>query len=221
MRTTLFYLFLLFLPAPAQAELWYQVEVIIFDRLDPDPGGEQWRAAPFSLPARRVELQAADPAADEARIPYSLLPPERQRLGGIYNMFRRSAEYRPLLHLSWQQPAATGRQAGYVRLQHPKPAATARAAEPAFIEELLPAERIIDGVIRIRSGFYLHADIDLSYFSQIAPADEIDRAEAATAFGAMQTTPIPLKETRQIKLNEIHYFDHPLYGVILQVSRLN
>ena len=31
---------------------------------------------------------------------------------------------------------------------------------------------------------------------------------------------IELKESRKIKLNEIHYFDNPIYGVILQVSRL-
>ena len=37
----------------------------------------------------------------------------------------------------------------------------------------------------------------------------------------MRPPGLELKETRRIKLNEIHYFDHPMYGVILQVSRLN
>ena len=29
-----------------------------------------------------------------------------------------------------------------------------------------------------------------------------------------------MRESRKIKLNELNYFDHPLFGVILQVSRM-
>ena len=29
-----------------------------------------------------------------------------------------------------------------------------------------------------------------------------------------------LKEKRRLKLNEKHYFDHPKFGILLQVSRL-
>ena len=229
MKTLLCCLSLLCLPALAEAEAWYQVEVIIFDRLTPDAGGEQWRDTPFILPADPVDPQAAEalaeapaeaPAEALQPAPYRLLPPARHRLGGIHNVLRREAEYQPLLHLSWQQPAATGRQARHVRLRHPAPdSATAPATEePMFIEQLIRPRPEIDGAIRIRGGFYLHADIDLSRFRVIPPAPPV--YEAAGPEGR-QKTRLELKETRRIKLNEIHYFDHPMYGVILQVSRLN
>lgn len=227
MKTLLCCLSLLCLPALAEAEAWYQVEVIIFDRLTPDAGGEQWRDTPFILPDDPVDPQAAEALAGTmAPVPYRLLPPARHRLGGIYNVFRRMAEYRPLLHLSWQQPAATGRQARHVRLRHPAPADTTAPAteEPMFIEQLLRPRPEIDGAIRIRGGFYLHADIDLSRFRVIPPANKIPPAPPvyeAAGPEATQKTRLELKETRRIKLNEIHYFDHPMYGVILQVSRLN
>ena len=231
MKTLLCCLSLLCLPALAETEAQYQVEVIIFDRLTPDAGGEQWRDTPFILPDDPVDPQAAETLA-EAPVealppaPYRLLPPARHRLGGIYDFFRRTAQYQPLLHLSWQQPAATGRQARHVRLRHPAPAdATAPATEePMFIEQLIRPKPEIDGAIRIRGGFYLHADIDLSRFRVIPPANKIPPAPpvyAAAGPEATQKTRLELKETRRIKLNEIHYFDHPMYGVILEVSRLN
>ena len=229
MKTLLCCLSLLCLPAlvEAEAEAWYQVEVIIFDRLTPDAGGEQWRDTPFILPDDPVDPRVVEAPAEALQpAPYSLLPPARHRLGGIYNVLRREAEYQPLLHLSWQQPAATGRQARHVRLRHPAPAdpAATATAEPMFIEQLIRPRPEIDGVIRIRAGFYLHADIDLSRFRVIPPANKILPAppvDEAAGPEAIQKTRLELKETRRIKLNEIHYFDHPMYGVILQVSRLN
>ena len=251
MKTLLCCLSLLCLPALAEAEAWYQVEVIIFDRLTPDAGGEQWRDTPFILPddpvnpravealaevpaeapvevpaEAPVEVPAEAPAETMQPAPYRLLPPARHRLGGIYNVLRREAEYQPLLHLSWQQPAATGGQARHVRLRHPAPdGATAPATEePMFIEQLIRPAPEIDGAIRIRAGFYLHADIDLSRFRVIPPANTIPPAPPVYETAgpeATQKTRLELKETRRIKLNEIHYFDHPMYGVILQVSRLN
>ena len=218
---------LLCLPALAEAQAWYQVEVIIFDRLTPDAGGEQWRDTPFILPEDPVDPRAVEVPAEALQpAPYRLLPPARHRLGGIHDFFRRTAQYQPLLHLSWQQPAATGGQARHVRLRHPAPdGATAPAtAEPMFIEQLIRPRPEIDGAIRIRSGFYLHADIDLSRFRVIPPANKIPPAppvDEAAGPEATQKTRLELKETRRIKLNEIHYFDHPMYGVILQVSRLN
>ena len=226
MKTLLCCLSLLCLPALAEAQAWYQVEVIIFDRLTPDAGGEQWRDTPFILPDDPVDPRAAEVPAEALQpAPYRLLPPAHHRLGGIHDFFRRMAQYQPLLHLSWQQPAATGRQARHVRLRHPAPdSATAPAtAEPMFIEQLIRPRPEIDGAIRIRGGFYLHADIDLSRFRVIPPANKIPPAPVDETAGpeATQKTRLELKETRRIKLNEIHYFDHPMYGVILQVSRLN
>lgn len=226
MKTLLCGLSLLCLPALAEAQAWYQVEVIIFDRLTPDAGGEQWRDTPFILPEDPVNPQAVEaPTETMTPAPYRLLPPARHRLGGIYNVFRREAEYRPLLHLSWQQPA-TGGRARHVRLRHPAPdGATAPATEePMFIEQLIRPRPEIDGAIRIRGGFYLHADVDLSRFRVIPPANKIPPAPPVYETAgpeATQKTRLELKETRRIKLNEIHYFDHPMYGVILQVSRLN
>ena len=80
---------------------------------------------------------------------------------------------------------------------------------------------IIDGGIRIRSGFYLHVDVDLFYFTAIPQQNRVaqttDQSQSVDPF---QKIPVQLQESRKIKLNELHYFDHPMFGLMVQVSRL-
>lgn len=218
---TLFVASFLIFSHSALAESWYQVEVIVFDRLYPNLDGEQWQNEEFKLRDNLVELQA-----DSAQgfVPYKILNGSRNRLGGVYRVLKSSSEYRPLYHVSWQQEATDRRESRYVHIQkldgESVTPVAATTEEPEFIEQFNMPNRIIDGSIRIRSGFYLHVDIDLSYFKQLPPENKVLRTSEESFSGGFDKTVINLKESRKIKLNEIHYFDHPMYGVILQVSRL-
>lgn len=211
------------------AESWYQIEVIVFDRLSPDLDGEQWQAQEFNRRDNMIELQQA---IHTELVPYSILDKNRNRLDGIYRYFKLSSDFRPLYHVSWQQEATERRKSRYVHIQRldggdatPKPVSETEVLaveleEPAFIEDIAMPDRIIDGSIRIRSGFYLHADIDLSYFTQHPSENKVLRSSEESFISGFDKIEIKLKETRKIKLNEIHYFDHPMFGAILQVSRL-
>jgi len=180
-----------------------------------------------------VELESATAVLDSEQnlVPYMILDINRHRLNGVNRVLKLSSEYRPLLHLSWQQPAAERRQSRYVHIQKidgedsiPITDPTIQnelAEEPEFLEDLITTEKVINGSIRIRSGFFLHADIDLSYFKTLPVENKIIRTSEESFQNSFDKSVIKLKETRKIKLNEIHYFDHPMYGVILQVSRLN
>jgi Peptidoglycan-binding protein, CsiV len=216
----LFALTLLISSQSVLAESWYQVEVIVFDRLYPNLDGEQWQNQEFILRDNLVKLQ---PESAEGFLPYKVLNPSKNRLSGIYRVFKLSSEYRPLYHLSWQQEATERRDSRYVHIQKLEGNAVMPVAntteEPEFLEQFSMPDRIVDGSIRIRSGFYLHADIDLSYFKQIPAENKVLRT-SEESYSGFDKTVIKLKETRKIKLNEIHYFDHPMFGVILQVSRL-
>ena len=225
----IFAIVFLFLSHTVTAASWYQVEVIVFDRLYPNLDGEQWQNEEFKMRDNLVELEPATEVLDSEQnlLPYMILDRNRHRLNGVNRVLKLSSEYRPLLHLSWQQPAAERRQSRYVHIQKidgeeatPVAETTEPAEEPEFLEELIMPDKIMDGSIRIRSGFYLHADIDLSYFKTLPAENKIIRTSEESFQNSFDKSVIKLKETRKIKLNEIHYFDHPMYGVILQVSRL-
>ena len=47
-------------------------------------------------------------------------------------------------------------------------------------------------------GKYLHVDLDFVYYHE--------------------GQPVRLKESRRVKLRETHYFDHPLFGIIVELS---
>jgi len=229
----IFAIVFLFLPHTVTAASWYQVEVIVFDRLYPNLDGEQWQNEEFKMRDNLVELESATAVLDSEQnlVPYMILDINRHRLNGVNRVLKLSSEYRPLLHLSWQQPAAKRRQSRYVHIQKidgedsiPITDPTIQnelAEEPEFLEDLITTEKVINGSIRIRSGFFLHADIDLSYFKTLPVENKIIRTSEESFQNSFDKSVIKLKETRKIKLNEIHYFDHPMYGVILQVSRLN
>lgn len=219
---TLFITFLLIVSHSALAESWYQVEVIVFDRLYPNLDGEQWQNQEFKIRGNMVELE---PDSAQGFVPYTILNASRNRLSGVYRVLKLSSKYRPLYHVSWQQEATERRESRYVHIQKLDGEVVTPVAEtteePEFIEQFnVMPDRIVDGSIRIRSGFYLHADIDLSYFTQLPAENKIIRTSEESFQAGFDKTVIKLKETRKIKLNEIHYFDHPMFGVILQVSRL-
>ena len=229
---------------------WYQVEVVVFDNLYADTDGESWYLNPGlpdrsdsielieSLEDEEAEAKTEDseedePGQREQDIPYKKLAEDFYRLGGVQRVLKLSREYRPLLHVAWQQPALNPRVARPVHIQQfeePDPVIESDNDEEAFDIEALQStadefedeyqilDLIFDGTIKLRSSRFLHVDVDIAYFPESFKGDE---EEMTRDLAYQQADYVRLQETRKIKLNEIHYFDHPLFGLILRVSRLN
>jgi len=58
----------------------------------------------------------------------------------------------------------------------------------------------VNGTVALRRGRYLHADVDLVFSKKSAAAR--------------------LTQTRRLRNNELHYLDHPLFGVLISVAPL-
>lgn len=148
------------------------------------------------------------------------------------DLFEQTAVARP--ELTWDELAGGWRG--------PVSPGLGRSEPPGWRPFYRPPELRYDGFVRLRSARFLHLDLDFAYF--LAPAgdggpgatDATDAAPAPAGNGgsgatdATDAAPAPgreaqadyarLTESRRIRLNEIHYFDHPLFGVIVQVSLL-
>jgi len=224
-----------------QAYAWYQVEAIVFEYISPDTGGELWELEPGLVPLSDSvipvpevvhELPATDDVLAETPprrlIPYMLLPESRYRLEGVHRVLRQSREYRPLYHVSWQQPAVDGSRARAMHLQLEDAAnlfeltmPPVLATEPMPTEFYEPIKLLLDGIVRVRSATFLHVDVDMVLFRSppAVPVRQVSPEDGSERITEKPPTYIRLQETRRIRLNELHYFDHPLFGVILQVSR--
>jgi hypothetical protein len=184
--------------ALAQSE-WYHVEVIVFEHLRADPDGEVWTVNP-GLPAtgNSIDLFAAEPPASGRRA-FTALPSGRLKLAGTYRAIRNSSEYRPILHAAWEQPGLGPARAQSVLL---------RSAGNGGLTADLGALQVL-GSVKLRKTRFLHVDVDLAYFLRRLPPGSAPQAGDY----------VRLSESRKLKLNELHYFDHPLFGAIVQVTR--
>ncbi len=226
--------------------VWYQVELIVFENLYPQSDGEVWHKTPDLIELDDTVIlksirNAISGVSEENNtsdediqlLPYTILPDENYRMNGIYRVLRLSREYRPLYHVSWQQPGLDGNQAKSVHLQTNDVANLYELTMPATlvtdpmpVNFYEPVNLSLDGTLRIRSNLYLYLDLDMVLFRQ-PPLQESDYIEEISVpeLPSLQVPEIEpveyvrLFETRRIKLNELHYFDHPMFGVIVQVSR--
>lgn len=146
----------------AETQAWYQVAVAVFAQpLDTDE--DLANQPPFAW-------------SPDMREPIPL-PESQSGLYAAYEQLRRSPSLRPLLHLTWLQPAELD-----------------QLSSPYHVRG-----ETVEGMLSLERGEYLYAIVDMEY-----------RAADGTVHR--------LREKRQLKFNEIHYLDHPAFGVLVRVS---
>ncbi|MGE0383866.1 MAG: CsiV family protein [Gammaproteobacteria bacterium] len=183
---------------------WLQIEVIVFRPLQADPRAVADDGAPDTgravvLPDEPVPLEQAVAAVD-ARTRFERVPPLESRLQSVRERLERSGRYQVLMQQSWRQPG--GVQAGQaVRLTEPAVADVgAQSPESASVPlpPVLPVPPLLAGTVRVRDGASLLIDADVLFAGDAVPAR--------------------LTETRKARVGELHYFDHPRLGLIVEVS---
>ncbi|HEB80669.1 MAG TPA: hypothetical protein ENI71_02205 [Chromatiales bacterium] len=199
-------------PAP-----WYRVELIVFARLAPDAGThETWPAQP-GQPDLKGAVELAPPVGSAASgpgdtavvtplglVPYQELPSDQYQLDNVAKVLDASPRYHVLLHLAWQQPALDPRSARPVHIRLP--------------------DGILDGSVLLSRRRYLHAALDLLYRPGAdSAAGPADATAADSAADAVATAPAVyrMQQHRRINPAGLNYFDHPLFGVLLEATPID
>ena len=194
------------LPAGA-AERWFTVEIIVFEDLRSDNlHAEHWPPDPGepSL-ANAIELtRLPGDAPDDGVHAYRLVKSSNLKLGGVRNHLRRSAHYRPLVHAGWRLPGLPRSAARPVHVGRSLGGSEARAAEGVGAER-----STVHGTVTVSRARYLQVDVDLLYHR---PAS----GEAA-APGSVPNR-FRLVSERRMRSGELHYIDHPLFGVLVLLT---
>lgn len=180
----------------------YEVELLIFEHLVNTDDGEIWPVdlTDYAEPAPLPESgdAASDTAVDTAtdQLP-AWLEDEQLRLKNEETALARSPNYRPLLHLAWRQAVQDKGEARPVSL----PPHTAG-----------DDEAYVSGSARVSVARYLHLALDI----QLHPAAAFDTAaDPAAGYGVPE---FRLTETRRMRGKELHYFDHPRFGVLALIT---
>jgi hypothetical protein len=116
--------------------------------------------------------------------------------------------YHPILHVAWTQP-------GY------PPNDTVALPVPAFAA----APPDLDGSFTLYLSRYLHLVVDLALTAPASAAEYTDEYGAVREFEyALPPLDGPVRyriqEDRIVKDGEIRYFDHPKFGVVAKVQRV-
>ncbi len=144
----------------------------------------------------------SDPLAAEGNeFRFRLLRPEELQLTTQYRMLERNAQaYAPLLHGGWVQPGL--------------PETDARPFDLAMLGATNPM-----GSIRLYLSRFLHVKLDLSYQD---PAGAAIPAQPPAFGNELAEVPIApryrLAADRPTRSGELHYFDHPAFGVLIKVT---
>lgn len=175
----------------SEAPPWYDVEVLVFKHKTPAAGGELWPVDPGTLDLERATELVPIPQTSPLpgdAQPFQQLGGAALTLGTAAGKLAASRDYSPLLHLAWRQPVTAQADAPAVHL--------ATEAAPGVAPTL-------DGTLRVSRSRFLHIDVDLL----------LRNPETDTTAGLVR-----LQQTRRVNSGEVHYFDHPLFGLLVKLT---
>jgi hypothetical protein len=194
----------------------YEVELIVFANSQFDPSEEGFDdtlnglgtdpLAPLAVPPvfddatrGQPEPGAAPPPELDAALLEALrvrpLKPEELKLRNEYRKLTASSAYTPLLHAGWIQPGL--------------PEGEAPSFDLAMLGVWNPR-----GTVRVHLSRFLHITLDLTYEAAAPGAtrlgDGLDELRWAPRYR--------LTATRSSRSGELHYFDHPAFGVLVRIT---
>jgi hypothetical protein len=172
---------------------WYQVELIVFAQNGKSSEAFDQTASRIEWPGNLQELAGAPlPPADLTQAPqaYAPLQSAAWTLTAAYQTLQLQGGYRPLLHSAWVQPVEAGQAGAAVHIH------AAGGSEEGDI---------VNGFVRIESADALYLSADLEYVPVVQGTGDIIYR---------------LHERRRLGPGEVHYLDHPKFGVIARVSPL-
>jgi hypothetical protein len=187
------------LPTAQSADTdWYAIEVVVFENAGPDSSdGELWTD-------ETLNGDIADAVVPESR------PSDDSPINPLVERLRADPRYKVLYHNRWLQDAAARSST-----------APARITNAPITDSLYPpspAEQL-DGFVRLHRARFLQVEADLAF----RPAEST--APLPTSQPGMPATGVPLHpayvlhEKRRVKFDEIHYIDHPKFGMLIMVSK--
>lgn len=206
----------------------YTVEVIIFKNLTGDPSGaEIWtRANQEPLPEADLDLpEAVTQPEPTPAVEYTLLKENELGLRQLAQRLEASQRYEVLLHQAWRQPGLERDKAAPMHIEVPLESiapAPAPSAEPSLFEDGMSSdwarpEARLEGKLKLILSRYLHLETDLRYYTGelLQPMDA-----AQDEFAELVTQPqvYRLKQERRMRSGELHYLDHPAFGLLAVVK---
>ena len=184
-----------------EAPRQFDIELLIFQNLTADDGGEvwpidysDWFTEDSNGPGSPEPVLSAQPDTQNETSGLVWLDPDTLHLKAEQTALARSANYRPLRYIAWRQVVLDRKNAQAVEI-------------PADASEG-PVK--IEGTVRVAVERYLHLYLDLKL---------VDTTLAVqTEYLDFELPEFRMQQKRRMRSKELHYFDHPKFGVIALIT---
>jgi len=197
---------------PAHAQTLYHVEIIAFARDSAEADNEENgnKSPRLRYPEKITALQPDGSGASQ----FQRLPAETLLLNNEAATLKNRRNMRVLAHIGWQQSMEDTAHATSVLVSGGKQ---------------VDNHHELEGSVTLSIEHFLRADINL-WFNRFAANGTVDAvvlpnvpgmvAEGGNpAYVATQT--VLLQEQRRLRSGELHYFDHPKFGLLMLVKPVN
>lgn len=153
-------------------------------------------------------------------VPFKQLPDDQFSLQRAWDRLQSSELTAPLTSAAWDQYEAPFREGISVRIAGGRILARERANSMLWSSEELEV-REVDGTVTFSKGRFLHVNVDLVYREATELGGPFNRL---IEFSDRNIAPTPwrsyrITERRQVKTDELMYFDHPRFGALVMITR--
>jgi len=172
----------------------YEVEILVFKNMQiEDQGSELWLQD--IDPNNQPDVDNASPAGGGV--------PAESEIRKISDKLLASGDYTIISHKRWIQDAIPKTEAKLIRIAN--------------------GEEKLDGTVLFYKGRFLHVNLNLVLTEELRAAEnggDNKGMDGNTSFGNTANYFI-IKENRRVRSATLNYFDHPRFGVIVQVNQVN
>jgi len=192
----------------------YIVEMVFFANAQGASANDVHISTLPVIPNLQGAIFLDDNAVSRGFIPY---PQEALTLTNTAAALNKSGRYRVLKHIAWLQPGLAKEEAIAIRIHAGKNYRNEfkerSYAQADFSDRKLSANQPVnelDGTIKVVLGRYLHVYTDLAYRrTYTVSANALGRDRVLADF--------PIKTHRKMRSKQLHYIDHPLLGILVEI----
>lgn len=189
--------------ALAEETRWYDVEVIVFSQKSQQYHNSELWPVDYELPQTEVTKTLLPASNSSKPLAFSRLAQSSLQLTSEANRIKSAPDLGLLLHMGWRQPGLPEDKAVAVKIDKG------------------PDQRL-SGTLKLVLSRYLHINTDLIYREPLSGGAATafnSTAEDASSFSLEpRYQAYHMKQSRRMRSRELHYLDHPLFGMVILVT---
>ena len=232
--------------AAPPTERWFEVELIVFENLNPSALYEEKWPKEISLPNYNNSLFLTSPplfpnldqlelASDITMISptknatsnvflvsFQKLPEDLWRLHQEFKQLKKSKKYAPLFHTAWMQSIVDNTTAKKFHIEFPaskqiQPQENITQPNSQTDNEFAP---MIEGTVHFHKARFYHLELHLIYRREVPIINDPYQQNTPSEESEIKYQPFVIDEKRnRVHSKVIHYFDHPMFGALVLITR--